>query len=212
MAASQPGCLAFRDRPGLVCTQFAGVVPDVGRRRIGRSRRSPLCAQLVTFSPVLVMDVFHGDASHFSAAVGAFGVGGLLGATLLLFVDIKHDRRRISSWFAGAYGVVLILAALNPWLWGLPALLVVAGMAMSISNISANTLLLSNTLPQLRGQTVTLFLLAMRGGLGIGSLFAGATVSVLGVGEALLINGTLAVLRQVFVGRYWFRSTLPNSE
>jgi MFS family permease len=171
---------------------------------------SLLCAQIVTFSPVLVKDAFHGDAGHFSIAVGAFGVGGLLGAIMLLFIDINHDRRRLTSWFAGAYGVVLGLVALNPWFWGLPALLVVAGIAMSVSNISANTLLQANTPSQLRGETVSLYMLAMRGGLSIGSLLTGVSVSLLGVRHALLINGALAVAAQVVVGREWLHSTRPE--
>ena len=47
---------------------------------------SVLCAPLVTFTPVLVKEVFHGNAGHFSTAVAAFGVGGLLGAAGLLGV------------------------------------------------------------------------------------------------------------------------------
>jgi len=165
-----------------------------------------LCAPLITFSPVLVKDAFHGDAGQFSIAIGAFGVGGLLGAIMLLFVDPNFDRRYLSSWFAGACGVVLVFAAINPWFWGLPALLVVGGMAMSVSNISANTLIQANTPSQLRGQAVSLYMLAMRGGLSIGSLSTGVSVSLLGVSHALLINGALAVVAQVVVGRKWLRS------
>jgi len=77
---------------------------------------SLLCAQIVTFSPILVKNAFHGDAGHFSIAVGAFGVGGLLGATILLFVDPLRDRRNVISRFAVAYGIVLVFAGLNPWL------------------------------------------------------------------------------------------------
>ena len=171
---------------------------------------SILCAPLITFSPVLVKEAFHGDAGHFSIVVGAFGVGGLLGAIMLLFVDVNYDRRYLSSWFAGFYGVVLVLAALNPWFWGLPTLLVVGGMAMSVSNISANTLIQANTPSQLRGQAVSLYMLAMRGGLSIGSLLTGVSVSLLGVSHALLINGVLAVLAQVVVGRKWLRSPHPK--
>lgn len=173
---------------------------------------SLLCAQLVTFSPVLVRNVLHGDASHFSIAVGSFGVGGVLGATMLLFVDASHDRRRLSSWFAGAYGVVLVLAALNPWFWGLSVLLVIGGVAMSVSNISANTLLQANIPSQLRGQAVSLYMLAMRGGLSIGSLLTGISISLLGVSQALLINGAVAVMAQIVVGREWLRSPLPQWE
>jgi predicted MFS family arabinose efflux permease len=83
-------------------------------------------------------------------------------------------------------------------------------MAMSVSNISANTLLQANTTSQLRGQTVSLYMLAMRGGLSIGSLLTGISVSLLGVNHALLINGALAVVAQLVVGRKWFRSPLPK--
>lgn len=170
---------------------------------------SLLCAQLVTFSPVLVRDAFHGGASHFSLAVGSFGIGGVLGAIALLFIRAGYDRRYLSSAFAVVYGLVLVLVALNPWFWGLPALLVVAGAAMSVTNISANTLLQANTPVHLRGQTVSMFMLSMRGGLSIGSLLTGVTVTVLGVNHALLINGVLAVIAQIVIGREWMRAKPP---
>ena len=56
----------------------------------------------------------------------------------------------------------MVLAALNPWYWAPPALLILAG--LSTSNTSANSLLQASAPPQLRGQTVSLFMLAMRGG------------------------------------------------
>jgi MFS family permease len=171
---------------------------------------SLLCAQLLTFSPILVKNAFHGDASHFSIAVTAFGIGGLMGAIALLFVDADGGRRRLCASFAGIYGMILILAALCPWFWGLVALLTLAGMSMGISNISANTLLQANIPAHLRGQTVSLYMLAMRGGLSIGSLLTGISASWLGVSWALLLNGVLAVLLQSIVGYRWMRASAPN--
>lgn len=81
---------------------------------------SSLCGPLVVFCPVLVKEALHGDVSDFSVAIGAFGVGGLIGATALLGVDASHDRRRLSSWFAVSYGLILVLAGVNPWIWALP--------------------------------------------------------------------------------------------
>ena len=60
--------------------------------------------------------------------------------------------------------MVLVLAALNPWFWGLPPLLVLAGAAMTVSNTAANSLLQATAEPGLLGQTVSLYMLAMRGG------------------------------------------------
>ncbi len=165
-----------------------------------------LCAPLITFIPVLVKNVFHGGAGQFSTTVAAFGAGGLLGAAGLLSIAPTVDRRRISSAFAFIHGAVLILAALNPWFWGLPPLLVVGGAAMTISNTAANSLLQASANPQLLGRTVSLYMLALRGGISLGALLTGAAVSLLGVQHALLLNGLLAVIVQAAVARMWFRA------
>ena len=169
-----------------------------------------LCAPIVTFIPVLVKEVFHGNAGHFSAAVAAFGVGGLLGAAGLLGVAPSVDRRRLSSGFALAYGAVLVLTALDPWFWGIPPLLVLAGASMTISNTAANSLLQATASPRLLGQTVSLYMLAMRGGISLGALLTGAAVSLLGVRHALLIDGGLAVVTQAALLRTWSRAALPS--
>jgi MFS family permease len=166
---------------------------------------SLLCGPLIIFCPVLVRDVYHGGAGHFSIAVAAFGVGGLLGAIGLLAVDSRSDRRRLSSRLAVAYGVVTVLAALSPWFFGLAALLVLAGITMAVSNTSANTVAQAISPPQLRGETVSLYMLAVRGGTSLGGLLTGATIGWLGVRHALLLNGALAVVAQLVIGRGWLR-------
>ncbi|MBZ5675060.1 MAG: MFS transporter [Acidobacteriia bacterium] len=171
---------------------------------------SMLCAPLVTFSPVVVRDVFHKDASLFSFAVGSFGLGALLGAIWLLSVDAARDRRHLSSGFALGYGTILVLVALNPWFWGLPVLLGLAGFSMSISNTSANSLLQTTASLSLRGQAISLYMLAMGSGISFGNLLTGVSVSRLGVTNALLLNGSLAVVAHASVGRQWFRSLQPH--
>ena len=164
-----------------------------------------LCGPLITFCPVLVRDEFHGDATLFSVALMAFGVGGLLGATSLLAIEGRYERRKLSSRFAVGYAVVVLLAGLNPWLWALPVLMVLAGIAMSISNTQANSLLQSEA-GAWRGQAASLFMLCMRGGMSLGSLVTGLSASGFGVRTALMINGALAVGLHLLVGRAWARN------
>jgi MFS family permease len=171
---------------------------------------SVFCGQLVTFSPVLVKAAFHGDASRFSMVVGCFGVGGLLGAIGLLAVPPEQDRRPWSSRPAAGYGLIVVLIALLPWFWGLPVLMVFAGAAHAISSTSANSLLQASASPRLLGQTTSLYMLAMRGGLSLGSLLTGFSIDRFGVKTALLINGTLAVAMQLVIGQFWIRSSLPQ--
>ncbi|HUK57636.1 MAG TPA: MFS transporter [Stellaceae bacterium] len=164
------------------------------------------CGPLIVFCPVLVKAALHGDASDFSIAIGAFGVGGLCGAIALLGIPTDRDRRRMTTYLAIGYGALVVMASLVPWLSGLPVLLALAGMAMTISNTSANTLLQSATPPELRGQTVSLYMLAIRGGASFGALITGATVGLFGVREALLVNGILAIAAQVALAAHWFRA------
>ena len=170
---------------------------------------SVLCAPLITFCPILIQAVMAGSIHEFSLSMSAFGVGGLLGALGLMAVDVRRDRRPISSWLAVVYGGIVVLTALNPWPWALPLLFVGAGIAMTASNTCANALLQLMAHAQLRGQTVSLFTLAMRGGMSMGSLVTGLSVSSLGVREALLLNGLLAISLQLVLGHAWRRAALP---
>ena len=70
---------------------------------------------------------------------------------------------------------------------------------MNVSNTSANTLLQAVAPPRLLGETVSLYMLALRGGVSVGSFVTGAMVGFIGVREALLLNGGLAVIGQLTV-------------
>jgi predicted MFS family arabinose efflux permease len=166
---------------------------------------SLLCAPLVVFAPLLVKEAFHGDITHFSLAVSAFGAGGLLGAVGLLGVDEQRDRRALSSGFAICYGVILVMTGVTTSVWGMSILFFLAGVAMTVSNTSSNSHLQAAAAGDARGQTVSLFMLAMRGGMGLGSLLTGLSVTYFGVREALLINGVLAILLQLLVAWQWLR-------
>ena len=170
---------------------------------------SVLCAPVVVFCPLLVKEAFHGDVSHFSLAVGAFGVGGLLGALGLLSATALRDLRPLSSGFAVVYGVVVMAAGWSGNPWALSLLFVLAGISMTVSNTSANVVLQSSADNSIRGQTVSLYMLAMRVGIALGSLITGLSVGVVGVRDALAINGALAVLLHLVVARLWLRTPLP---
>lgn len=203
-----PAMAAKMAAPGTLAANVASIVRDPLLRGalLTVLASSFLCGPLIIFCPVLIKDALHGDARQFSIALAAFGAGGLLGALALLSAGNKHDLRRQSSWFAAGYGAILLGIAVSPWYWLLPILLTLAGIAMNASNISANSLLQASASPLLRGQTVSLYMLAMRGGLSIGSLLTGLSVHALGVRYALALNGGLALLAHVAIGRRWLRA------
>jgi len=168
------------------------------------------CSPLITFTPVLVKEAFQGGAGSFSGSIAAFGVGGLLGALTLLGVEGRFERRKVSNRAGVFYGGVVLLAALTPWLWALPVLLVFAGVAMSVSNTQANSILQSEARPNLRGQSASMNMLTVRGGMSLGSLLTGTSAHFFGVQRALLINGVVAVVLHLGLGRWWSRAPTPS--
>jgi len=53
---------------------------------------------------------------------------------------------------------------------------------------------------------VSLYMLAMRGGISLGALLTGAIASLVGVQRALLINGLMAATAQLLLARAWARA------
>ena len=63
---------------------------------------SGLCGPLVAFVPVIIRGELHTDVSHFGGAISAVGIGGLVGAFLVLWID-RRVRRRLTPPSAGCF-------------------------------------------------------------------------------------------------------------
>ena len=77
---------------------------------------------------------------------------------------------------------------------------------MTASNTSANALIQLNAPERIRGQSVSLFMLAMRGGMALGSLMTGLLVHFVGVQVALLVNGLIALCAHLMIRRIWLKA------
>ena len=164
------------------------------------------CSPLVTFCPLLVKATGADGVLRFSTAIAAFGVGGLLGATLLLGVDADRDRRGLASAGAAGFAAMVIVAATAPWPAWLPCWYLLEGLCMPLAGTGANADLHSATPPSSRGRAASLFMVAMRGGIGLGNLAAGALVATLGVRDALRLEGITGLVVLVLVGAAWRRA------
>ena len=161
---------------------------------------SIFCAPLITFCAVLIKNVFHAEVAHFGGAVAAFGIGGLIGATVSFISLPEHFKGSLfASVLAVLLGLIMVAIALNRSLYLLIALLVFAGAALTASNIFINTVLQENIGNNIRGRIVSLYQLALSGGISIGALFTGFMVTQLNISAALLINGIFAIVFQIWL-------------
>lgn len=156
------------------------------------------CGPVITFSPVIVKSVLHAGAGEFGGVLTAFGAGGILGPILILTAK-RLDPMRMSLTAALVYGLAMMAVSRAASVPELAALLVVCGFLMTVANTSANTHLQSQATNLNRGQTVSLYMLAMRGGMSLGNLATGTLIGAAGLKFAFLLNGTLAVAVQAAV-------------
>lgn len=166
------------------------------------------CGPLITFVPLIVKNVLHADAGKFGGVLTAFGIGGMLGPLLILLTQ-RLDPMKMSLTAAFAYGLFILAASRVEAVWQLGLLLVCSGFLVTVANTSANTFLQSQATNQNRGQIVSLFMLAMRGGLSLGNLTTGVVSTLSGVQVAFTINGVLAICAQAFISRRIYAS-LPR--
>lgn len=161
---------------------------------------SLFCGPLTTFCPVLIKDVFHADVGRFGGAIAALGLGGLLGAGSSFFLfKMELSRSRLATGFAILLGLVLILISLNRSLLLLSPLMVVAGICMTLSSISAGSYLQETASNESRGKMVSLSQLAMQLGISAGGLLTGLVANHFGVATAFLVNGSTAVALQSLI-------------
>jgi MFS family permease len=201
-----------RQNPGSV---ISGIKAILGRRKTGWALLSILstaffCGPLITFSPVIVKSVLHADVGEFGGVLAAFGIGGMLGPILILLTQ-RFDPMKMSLTAGLIYGLLIVAVSRVGTVWQLGFLLVGSGFLLTVANTSANTFLQSQATNQNRGQTASLYMLALRGGMSLGNLVTGIVISLSSVPLAMAANGLLAVVIQAFIFRRMFGSPAASA-
>lgn len=194
---------------GKLSSAIGGIRAIVQGRKTGWALLSVLstgffCGPLITFSPVIVKNVLHADVGQFGGVLTAFGIGGMLGPLLILATMRRFDPMKLSLAAASLYGLFLMAIAQIATFWQLALLLVGSGFLLTVANTSANIFLQSQASNENRGQTASLYMLAMRGGLSLGNLIMGLIISLSGLRFAFVLNGLLAALAQALIIRQMF--------
>jgi MFS family permease len=78
-------------------------------------------------------------------------------------------------------------------------LLVIAGAGLTSSNIAVNIFLQENIPNTIRGRVISLYQLALSGGISLGALFTGFVVTRSNISTALIVNGLLAIVFQIWL-------------
>jgi predicted MFS family arabinose efflux permease len=140
---------------------------------------------LITYLPVVAGDVLRTGAAGYSLLLSSFGAGAIGGALFTAHRGQVAGRGRALLAAFVLYGVAAMGAVFSGRQAVAMALLFVAGWALVTAFSTLNSLVQENAPDAFRGRILSIYGLAFRGGMPLGSLLAGLVVGPLGVAPVI---------------------------
>ena len=146
---------------------------------------------LLTFLPVFAKDIFHGDINRFSHMMSFSGAGAVCGALIVAWLGrFTHMGRTLLITLA-AFGILVAAFAVTRVVWVSDILLFLTGGTL-LMTFSMTASLVQLIVPDhLRGRVMSIYMVAFRGGMPLGSLAAGYAASLTSAPLVLEVNGVL---------------------
>jgi MFS family permease len=149
---------------------------------------------VLTFLPIFAQNVFHEGANTYSHLLAFSGAGSIVGALVVAWLG-KFKRMGLTTLLVQiVYGLVMLAFAGSTTVWISEALLFIAGAAMMIVFSTVTSLVQLIAPNEMRGRVMSIYMLAFRGGMPLGSLVSGYLATFIGAPTVISINGVLLVV------------------
>jgi len=153
---------------------------------------------MLTLLPVFAKNVFGSGVEGYSALLAFSGAGAVAGSMVVAWLG-RFSRMGLTTLLVQVvFGVMITLLALNRSLYLSYALLFVSGMALMIVLSSITSLVQLIAPNEMRGRVMSIYLVAFRGGMPLGSLVSGYLASVTSAPTVLTLNGIAMLVVSAF--------------
>ena len=149
---------------------------------------------VLTFLPLIAQNVFHQGAATYSRLLAFSGAGSIVGSLVVAWLG-KFRRMGLTSLIVQAiYGLIILGFAMSTTIWVSELLLFAMGAAMMVV-FSTTTSLVQLIAPnEMRGRVLSIYMVAFRGGMPLGSLTSGYVATFVGAPTVIAVNGVLLVI------------------
>jgi predicted MFS family arabinose efflux permease len=153
-----------------------------------------LAFPLIVFLPVFAKDVFHGGPNLYTILLVCSGIGSICGAlTVAAAGKHRHMGRTVLLMLMGL-GILISAFALSRWLV-LSCVLIFLSGGLLLAVFTSITSLVQLIAPDnMRGRVLSVYNVAFRGGMPVGSLVVGALVKEFTAPVVLTWNGVLLAI------------------
>jgi MFS family permease len=153
---------------------------------------------VLTFLPVFAQNVFHEGAGTYSHLMAFSGAGSIVGALAIAWLGQFRRMGLIVLLVQAIYGLLIVAFAMSRLLWLSDLLLFLTGAALMIVFSTVTSLIQMVAPNEMRGRVMSIYMLAFRGGMPIGSLVSGYFATLIGAPWVIGINGMLLVVVAVY--------------
>ena len=148
---------------------------------------------MITFLPIFAQNVFHQGAGTYSHLLAFSGAGSIVGALIVAWLG-KFKRMGLTTLLVQVlYGVLMIVFARSQTVWFSEIVLFIAGGAMMLVFSTVTSLVQLIAPNEMRGRVMSIYMVAFRGGMPIGSLVSGYLATLLSAQTILTANGVLLI-------------------
>jgi len=153
---------------------------------------------VLTFLPIFAKTIFHEGAATFSHLMAFSGAGSIVGALIVAWLG-KFPKMGWTALIVQAiYGMLIIAFAVSRILWLSDILLFLTGAALMIVFSTVTSLVQLIAPNEMRGRVMSIYMLAFRGGMPLGSLASGWLATYIGAPLVIGINGALLVVVAIY--------------
>jgi MFS family permease len=144
---------------------------------------------MLTLLPVFAKTVFGSDVEGYSMLLAFSGAGAVVGSLIVAWLGRFPRMGMTTLTVQVLFGALITVMAINRSLHLTYLLLFLSGMALMIV-LSCITSLVQLIAPnEMRGRVMSIYLVAFRGGMPLGSLVSGYIASVTSAPTVLVVNG-----------------------
>jgi predicted MFS family arabinose efflux permease len=146
---------------------------------------------LLTFLPVMAKDVFQQGPSTYTLMLSLSGAGAVTGALIVAAMGNISNKGRVALTMLIFLGAAMAAFALSKNLILSYVLIFLAGVALIAVFAMISSLVQLITGNEMRGRVMSVYNVAFRGGMPVGSLLTGYLVPKFGAPTVLAVNGVL---------------------
>jgi predicted MFS family arabinose efflux permease len=153
---------------------------------------------LLTFLPIFAQDIFGGDVGRYSTMMAYSGAGAVCGALVVAWLGRFRHMGLVLLVVQFIFGLLIAAFALSRVAWLSNLLLFLTGAALIVVFSMTASLVQLIVPDHMRGRVVSVYMVAFRGGMPLGSLWGGYAASLTSAPFVLMINGGLVSLVAVY--------------